>query len=381
MKICEYVPHGAVPDIRGFAPAIVAQNFAKFLKEDERYIISNLEEYKDVFSKSEYGDVYRIGESALYRRLFRKITRLDPYPLHVRAAKIVNTRPVDIFHAHQLEFDVKDFRKRVDKNTKIAVHVHAMRSFAEKRGVANRYIACSEYTKNRLINEKGYPKELIDMVYNGADTDLFAPPSMEERGIIRKRLRIPNDSIVVSYIGRKQEAKGYRRFLKAAEKLQNTKQNLFFICVGPTPLDAVKDANYSDSTKIEAKLASSNKLFSFGPMTHDKLSDVYKATDIVYFPTAFGGEQHPVVGVEAISSGCILIASKFAGIVETIEDGKTGFLINYPPSDDEGLEKLEHAINYLDSLDDLRQRAREFALNTFSWDITTRQLANVFKNL
>ena len=32
MKICEYVPHGAVPDIRGFAPAIVAQNFAKFLK-------------------------------------------------------------------------------------------------------------------------------------------------------------------------------------------------------------------------------------------------------------------------------------------------------------------------------------------------------------
>ena len=59
MKICEYVPHGAVPDIRGFAPAIVAQNFARFLADDEVYLISNREDYNSNFAKSEYGDIYR----------------------------------------------------------------------------------------------------------------------------------------------------------------------------------------------------------------------------------------------------------------------------------------------------------------------------------
>ncbi len=380
MKVCEYVPHGAVPDVRGFAPAIVAQNFAKFLKEDT-YIISAAESYVKQSENSEYGDVYRIKQSELYKKLFTKITRLDPYPLYARAAKIVNKHPVDIFHAHQLEFEVDFFRKKLDIKPKIVLHVHAVRSFIEKNGIADKYVACSEYTKRRLIEEKGYPKELVDVVYNGANVDIFSPPSVEEKANLRQKLNIPKDAIVVSYIGRKQEAKGYGRFLNAAKELVKTRDDLFFICVGPTPADAVKDINHKELVELESKMALSGRLISSGPLGHAALSNIYKATDIVYFPTSFGGEQHPVVGVEAIASGCVLVATKFAGIVETIEDNKTGFLIEYPPREDEGLARLQYAIEHIESLSDMRKKARDFAVNTFSWDVVAAELDNVFRSI
>lgn len=377
MKVCEYVPHGAVPDLRGFAPAIVAQNFAKFLEEDA-YIITAIENYKVLHEKSEYGDVYRVGYGAIYKKIFTKITKLDPYPLHARAAEIVEKYPVDVFHAHQLEFPVDSFLKRLSIRPKVAVHVHAMRSFDEKRGVADKYIACSNYTADRLINEKGYPSELVGMTYNGADMELFCPPDKEEKSGIKNIFGIPNDCIVVSYIGRRQEAKGYNRFLKAADILSQKYKNVTFVCVGPTPYDAIKDASHEESKKIETKLLLTGRFLSFPALSHKELSKVYKATDIVYFPTSFMGEQHPVVGVEAIASGCVLLATAFAGIVETIEDGKTGFLLSYPPCEDEGVAKLEFIINNLDSMDEICKNAREFAINTFSWNIVSKKLRDIF---
>ncbi len=378
MKICEYVPHGAVPDVRGFAPAIVAQNFAKFLKNDDVYIVSNQEGYDLDFEKSEYGDVYRIAEGKLYEKFFKKITRLDPYPLQDRAAKIVNNNPIDIFHAHQLEFDVNRFRKKTMKSAKVAVHVHAMRKLSNKNGLADRYIACSEYTKRRLIDEKGYPEELVSVVYNGADIELFSPATPDGKKNIRKQFSLPVDCIVVSYIGRKQEAKGYGRFLNAAKRLVEIRDDVFFICVGPTPADAIKDTNHKEFIELENRLALSGRLISRGALSHIKLSDVYKVTDIVYFPTSFGGEQHPVVGVEAIASGCILIATKFAGLSETIEDNVSGFFVEYPPREDEGFEKLHSAIKALGSLDSMRDKARDTAVNKFTWDISAKNLHDIF---
>jgi hypothetical protein len=78
MKVIQYVPHGAVPDIRGFAPAIIGQNLAKHMKFAKPYIISNFEHYKSDYEHSRFGDVYRIGESAVYRALFKKNDKARP---------------------------------------------------------------------------------------------------------------------------------------------------------------------------------------------------------------------------------------------------------------------------------------------------------------
>ena len=45
IKVCQYIPHGAIPDARGFAPAIVAQNYAKTINKEkiDMFYISNKE--------------------------------------------------------------------------------------------------------------------------------------------------------------------------------------------------------------------------------------------------------------------------------------------------------------------------------------------------
>lgn len=118
-----YVPHGAVPDRRGFAPAIVAWELARRLKTVAPCVVSAREDH-DAFSEMVQGiPVHRIQEGRLYRRLFRKATRLDPWPLHRRA-------PLSL---------------------------------------ADRYVAVTRYMRDRLI-ELGFPAGRIEVIHNGVDT-------------------------------------------------------------------------------------------------------------------------------------------------------------------------------------------------------------------
>lgn len=376
MKICEYVPHGAVPDIRGFAPAIVAQNFAKFLKEDERYIISNLEEYKDVFSKSEYGDVYRIGESALYRRLFRKITRLDPYPLHVRAAKIVNTRPVDIFHAHQLEFDVKDFRKRVDKNTKIAVHAHITKKFDPSLGTADCYLVVSEYLKARLI-ERGFDERLVHIVRNGVDTDIFKPLDEKQKNGIKLKYGIEKNKKVVVFAGRKQEIKGFEVFLEVAKRLLETRDDIFVIAVGSEPANALKDESYQDRQKTREILKQNCNFLDLHALKQTELAEIFGIADIAMLPSK--SEPQGMTMIEAMSCSAIVVSTATGGIKESIDNNQNGFLVDNPEDIEAYYAAVKDALN--GNFEHIRANAREKILKTFSWEVVTQSLREVFCKL
>jgi glycosyltransferase involved in cell wall biosynthesis len=170
VKAAIYVPHGAIPDKRGFAPAIVAWNHARRLKKVAPVIISAREDFPGAHEIVDGIPVYRIGEGRLYRRVFRKLTRLDPYPLHRRAAKILRQEPVALVHAH----------------------VTAAR-FDERCGVADRYLAASRYVRDRLVVEKNFPPARIEVLPNGVDTALFAPARAQDAGcrslLIRSKCR------------------------------------------------------------------------------------------------------------------------------------------------------------------------------------------------
>ena len=52
--------------------------------------------------------------------------------MHARLAKIARTASPDLIHAHQLEFPVRDFRRRLGRDLPVVLHAHAVRSFDEK---------------------------------------------------------------------------------------------------------------------------------------------------------------------------------------------------------------------------------------------------------
>lgn len=375
MKVCQYIPHGAVPDIRGFAPAIVAQNFAKSLSKDTGYIISNAEKYTDMFVESEYGRVFRIKEGALYNKLFKKITRFDPYPLHVRAAKIVAKNPVDIFHAHQLEFPVKEFRKKISPNTKIVVHAHVTRTFDPKWGKADAYIAVSEYIKNRLV-ERGFDENLVNVVSNGVDTDFFSPVDDVKKNELRLRFNIPVDVKVVSFVGRKQEVKGYDIFLQAADALLKKMDNLFFLAVGAEPKDAQKEETYAKRQKLRSALLKHDRYMELDAMPHEAVSCIYQLSDVMLMPSK--SETQGMAIVEAMSCGCPVISTKNSAIIESIDHGLNGFL-----TEDRGdVDEIERLINKaLLQESKITLNARQKILDKFAWERVSSDLKTVYERL
>ncbi|WP_428023820.1 glycosyltransferase family 4 protein [Arcobacter sp.] len=381
MKVCQYIPHGSIPDVRGFAPSIVAQMFYKyFSKEIEHYFVCNKEEYTKDEEKTEFGKVFRISESKLYVRLFKKITKLDPYPLHIKLAKIINKNPVDILHVHQLEFPVNDFKKHLkNKNIKIIIHSHVMRKFDSSLGMPDKYIAVSNFTKEGLILDKGYPREKIEVVYNGVNTNLFKLKTVDEIRILKKEFNIKEDSTIISYIGRKQEKKGFYNSLKTFKYILNKYNNVICIAVGPTPYNASESSQYKESIDIIKELEKNSRFINLPPLKHDKLSNIFNFSDIILFPTY--AEQHPLVALEAISSNNILISSNNSSLPEIIENNKTGFLIENPKDLNQIIEITEYVINNIDKLNDLRLKARNNAVNKFDWKISSQKLEDIYKEV
>ena len=384
IKICQYIPHGAIPDIRGFAPAIVAQNYALSIDKTEfdMYYISNKEDYKDFYQKTKYGNVYRIFESKIYKRLFKKITRLDPYPLEKRMAKILNKYPVDILHVHQIEFNINKFKKYLTKKIpKIIVHSH---NFTHKynsiNGTADRYITLTQQSKTIMI-QKGYPKEKIITITNSIDTNTFKPVADSQKISLKEKYDIDKDAIVISFIGRKQEVKGFEKFLFMAEKMILKNKNLVFISVGPEPFDTKYEKSYLEREQIRNKLSSLDNYKEFQPLKHKELAEIYQMTDITVLLSK--REAQGMVMVESISSGCITISSNIDGILETIEDRYNGYLLTPEVNTDELIKKVEYILENFESkeIENIKKYGRQTATDKFDTSIITNKLQLLYKEI
>ena len=379
MKIVTYVPHGAIPDIRGFAPALVAYNFMRHFRFATTYTICGQEHYAARCEQDpQVGTIFRLREGRSYRRFFRKITRLDPYPLHRRAAAIVNRLTPDVFHAHQVEFPVRDFLAALRAPLPVFVHVNAVRRYEPRSGLADRYIAASGYTRDQLI-EAGYPRERIEVIYNGVDTERFAPVNAAEQAQLRRILGIDPDAIVVTYVGRKQETKGFRVFLEVVRRLAGKYPGLRAVSVGPSLYQ--RDRTCAEIESLLAELKSKGILVDLPPLTHARLPAVYQASDLVLVPTWHGGEQHPAVVCEAMACGCLTLATDIAGIKETIQDKVTGFFLRNPQDIDAVTSSTAEVIEARAELGPLRAAARHFAVATFDWKPLSRRLEELYFRL
>jgi len=382
MHVISYIPHFSVPDRLGASPSIVAFNLAKKLQFASVTIICNSEDYKETFEiNAETGAIYRIKEGRLYRRLFRKITRLDPYPLHVRAAKIAARIFPDIFHAHQLEFPVHDFLRKLRQKTHIVVHAHVThRTFDLKRGVADRYVAVSDYVREKLI-EKNYPADKITVVRNGVDSALFAPATTREKELLKETIGISADNIVLSFVGRLQEVKGFHTFLEAARALMPKYKNLHVFVVGPEPESAARDKSYSFRNIIRAdlRLRFGRRYREIPPLPHRKLANIFKVTDISFLPSL--SEPQGLVMIESMSSGCITVSSKTGGIKESISNGETGFFLDKPENAGDGIQLIGDIIDHMERYESIKHNSRRFIVDNFDWKISGAKMERLYLEL
>ena len=119
----------------------------------------------------------------------------------------------------------------------------------------------------------------------------------------------------------------------------------------------------------------------FGRVSAEMLAAVYKAADLFVMPNepvAGDMEGFGLVVLEANLFGLTVVASDLEGIHDAIEPGKNGRLIHW-----DSIENFAtNIVNLLKSPEELAaagERACEYALTNFSWDIIARRYLSEFQ--
>ena len=271
--------------------------------------------------------------------------------LYGRIAAIVSRAPVIISYEHVI-FD----------------HFRPVRAFLNKclNHFTHGYTAVSRAVSDQVIKWYGYSKSKVYVLYNGVDTTKFSLKS--SAATAKNMLGLDPKTLVISMICRLDLSKGHKYFFEAITRLQG-KRNLQFIVVGSGPDEAAIIAL--------AKAYGLEKSIRFLGIRRD-INVCMNATDIFCFPTLQEGFSN--VLLEAMSSGCAIVASDFSSNIEVLRHKKNGLIVEM-----RNAEQLSKAIQqYIDS-PGLRKKmgfeARTTIEKSFSVDMYSKRIEYIYLKL
>ncbi len=219
----------------------------------------------------------------------------------------------------------------------------------------NHFIAVSQQTKLDWV-QRGYPKEIIDVVYNGIDLEVYKKANVE---VIRKKFAINSDT-VISFVGRIDKEKGLETLIKALALLLKNGANTQLLIAGK-PINNGEDYQKS-LEQLVIDLGIEERVNFIGHVTDT--TSVYQVSDLTVLPSLWS-EPFGRTIVESMACGTPVVASRIGGIPEIL----TGEFQNglFVAGNEQDLStKLEQMINWRERDPLLGTRCREHILAKFS---------------
>jgi glycosyltransferase involved in cell wall biosynthesis len=122
-----------------------------------------------------------------------------------------------------------------------------------------------------------------------------------------------------------------------------------------------------------------DKVTFHGFVSRSRLVELYYDSDIFVFPPIWN-EAFGCTPLEAMAAGLPVVVSRCGGLTETVQDGRTGLVVNANDCD-----VLAQAMLRLLEDDHLRERmgqaARQRAVQCFSWEWVVRSMESGYKSL
>ena len=191
-------------------------------------------------------------------------------------------------------------------------------------------------------------RKSVEVIPNGIDSSFFVPNYAQR----------DNQAIRIIYAGRITLQKGLEGFIDALILCRpEIKNKFYFEIIGEGPLKDGLKAKY-------ASLIEESILIFSGWLSKEELLERYQKAHIFALPSLYEGMSNSLL--EAMASGCMVIASNIAGNNELVKSGINGFLFNI--HDRAGLEDiLVKALNYKQSvIEDMGRSSRSIA-DRYSW--------------
>ncbi|MEI6499147.1 MAG: glycosyltransferase family 4 protein [bacterium] len=332
----------------------------KMSQYSERYAKYGKGSYasQGLYSNDMIGEVYRYGDAA---------------------GEVAKKEKCDVIHAHDwLSFPAGVRAKQISHKPLVA-HVHALeydRSHEhsvdgricriEKAGLeaADRVIAVSEYTKQRIIKYYGISEAKIKVVHNGIKIDQNAATASEE--ISLKHLKA-NGRKIVLFVGRITYQKGVDYLITAAGKVAKLYPKAVFVIAGSGDMR-------NQIINQVANLGISDKVYFPGFMREKELEKIYRSADVYVMPSV--SEPFGIVALEALANRVPVILSKQSGAVEVLNHAlKVDFW-----DTDELANKIIAVLKYPNLQRTLSTHGHTEA-NKCTWDNAADKCLEIYNNL
>lgn len=178
-------------------------------------------------------------------------------------------------------------------------------------------ISVSSYMKSYFI--KNFPfyfdVNKIEIIYAGVDGDFFKPVASS----IRKDLGIDDKKLVLISVSRIIKEKGFPRMLKIFEEAWMKNQALHWLILGDGPfLEELKQSVCRSNVRSSINFV--------GQISREQLPAYYSSADLFWLLSE--RESFGLVYIEAQLCGCPAMGNKNYGVVEAINDGKSGKLVS-----------------------------------------------------
>jgi D-inositol-3-phosphate glycosyltransferase len=315
----------------------------------------------DVFTRSQDPSIQRVvrlGERARVIHLAagaeapmareRVYDHMDEFVEGVEAWRIAEAIDYDLIHAHYWLSGVAALTLKRRWSVPVLQMFHTLarlknrvaRSAAELEPLvrveeetrivsdADRIVAANVVERAELLRDYGAHASRIATIPCGVDTDLFTPG---DRAEARRRLGL-DDRPVLLWVGRIAPIKGLDTLLDTVARLREAGRDMRLLVVGGEADEPTNGHETSLRRRIAA-LGLGESVRFVGPQPQSVLPLYYAAADVTVLPSYY--ESFGMVALEAMACGSPVIASRVGGLVTTVRDGVTGFLV--PDGDVEAL--------------------------------------------
>ena len=242
---------------------------------------------------------------------------------------------------------------------------------------ADRVIAISHFVENEIFTHYGKSgvAEKLSVIHRGVDLGMFDPKAVNQQRIIAEadRLGLPDDKSIIMLPARATSWKGHEILIQALAQLSDKDAILMLLGIedGP-PAYAEKLLNMAVRYGLGGRVR-------IGAGSRDMPAALMLA-DVVAMPS-IKPEPFGRVAIEALAMGRPVVAFRHGGAVESIYEGRTGWLAD-PLSVDSLAEALQTAL----SLTPRKRRAlakdaRQQMTDQFSKDMMCERTLAVYKSL
>jgi len=330
-------------------------------------ISSLLEAYQTFDSYNDKKNVY--DKTQIYgKNLFGEVLRYAD-----SVSEIIKDEEFDIIHAHDwLTYKAGLAAKKISGKP-LVVHMHATEFDRtggngvnqlvydiEREGMnkADRIMAVSNFTKNKVIEHYGVNPKKIEVVHNAVAFNDYD---------FRSSLKKEKEESVVLFLGRITLQKGPDYFIETARRVLEYNPKISFVIAGNGDM-------HGEIINKVASLKLSDKILFTGFLRGAEVDKMYQMADIYVMPSV--SEPFGITPLEAMRNDIPVIISKQSGVSEVVNHClKVDFW------------DIDQTANHILTIIEHKELKKELSVNgkrevyTFSWDTPAQKCINIYNKV